>query len=303
MRGDETELTHQELEELLGVYALDAVDAETAAVVERHLAECMRCSVEVAQHHEVAGLLANSGGESPAGLWSGIARQLDGSRPPSWERLARRLETDPELSELATDPREVRLSGEDGDGTAGGPPDPIRDGHTPSAEVIPIGTGRRRNQLLMRGAVIVAAAAAVVAVVLGVQVNHLHHQVTALQSPTLSRAEQAAVDSPSSKKVLLSSPTSSGTSTVKATVVLTASGTGFVEASELSSLPGSETYQLWGVIGNQTISLGLLGPHPRVASFSVAGNGQVAAFAITAEHAGGVVRSTHQPVVAGEVTT
>jgi anti-sigma factor RsiW len=301
--GDGTELTHQEIQELLGVYALDAVDAETAAVVERHLAECVRCSVEVAQHHEVAGLLANSGGESPAELWGGIARQLDGSRPPSWERLARRLETDPELSERAPDPREVRLSGDGGERPAGGPPDPARAGHSPSTGVIPIGSGRRRNQLLMRGAVIVAAAAAVVAVVLGVQVNHLHHQVTALQSPTLSQAEQAAVDSPSSKKVLLSSPTSSGTSSVKVTVVLTTSGTGFVEASQLSSLPGSETYQLWGVIGSQTISLGLLGPHPRVVPFSVAGNGQVAAFAITAEHAGGVVQSAHQPVVSGDVTT
>jgi anti-sigma factor RsiW len=292
--GDGTELTHQEIQELLGVYALDAVDADTAAAVERHLSECVRCSVEVAQHHEVAGLLANSGGESPAELWGGIARQLDGSRPPSWERLARRLETDPQLSERASDPRE---------GPAGGPPEPARPAHPPSTGVTPIGSGRRRNQLLMRGAVIVAAAAAVVAVVLGVQVNHLHHQVTALQSPTLSQAEQAAVDSPSSKKVLLSPPTTTGTPSVKATVVLTSSGTGFVEASQLSSLPGSETYQLWGVIGSRTISLGLLGPHPRVVPFSVAGNGQVAAFAITAEHAGGVVRSTHQPVVSGDVTT
>ncbi len=246
MRGDGTELTHQEIQELLGVYALDAVDAETAAAVERHLAECVRCTVEVGQHHEVAGLLANSGGESPAELWVGIARQLDGSRPPSWERLARRLETDPELSDRAPDPRDVGLSGDDGEG----------------AGVIPIGSRRRRNQLLMRGAVIVAAAAAVVAVVLGVQVNHLHHQVTALQSPTLSQAEQAAVDAPSSKKVLLSSPTTSGASPVKVTVVLTASGTGFVEATQLSSLPGSETYQLWGDDRKPDHLARLVGPTP-----------------------------------------
>jgi hypothetical protein len=135
------------------------------------------------------------------------------------------------------------------------------------------------------------------AVVFGVQVNHLHHQ-----TPSLNQAEQAAISSPSSTEVLLSAPTSSGTPSAKATVVLTRSGTGFVEAGQLSSLPRTETYQLWGVIGNQTISLGLLGPHPRVVPFSVAGDGQVVAFAITAEHSGGVVQSTHQPVVAGEVT-
>jgi anti-sigma-K factor RskA len=67
-------------------------------------------------------------------------------------------------------------------------------------------------------------------------------------------------------------------------------------------LPTDRTYQLWGVIGGKTISLGLLGPDPSVVPFSVAGDGSVQAFAITAEHAGGVVQSTNQPVVSGEVT-
>ena len=61
--------THAEIEELLGAYALDAVDPETAAVIARHLEECVRCSVEVAQHHEVAGMLANSGGAPSSAVW------------------------------------------------------------------------------------------------------------------------------------------------------------------------------------------------------------------------------------------
>ena len=93
MSGHPSQPDHLEIQELLGAYALDAVDPETAALVEGHLEECVRCSIEVAQHHEVAGLLANSGGTSPADLWDGIARQLDGSAPPSWEGLAGRLET------------------------------------------------------------------------------------------------------------------------------------------------------------------------------------------------------------------
>jgi alkanesulfonate monooxygenase SsuD/methylene tetrahydromethanopterin reductase-like flavin-dependent oxidoreductase (luciferase family) len=75
-----------------------------------------------------------------------------------------------------------------------------------------------------------------------------------------------------------------------------------VEGSRLSALPADKTYQLWGVINGQTISLGLLGRSPGVVPFSVAGGSSVDAFAITAEHAGGVVHSTNQPVVAGEVT-
>ena len=75
-----------------------------------------------------------------------------------------------------------------------------------------------------------------------------------------------------------------------------------MEADRLGALPADKTYQLWGVIGGETISLGLLGPDPSVVPFSVAGDGSVQAFAITAEHAGGVVQSANKPVVSGEVT-
>ncbi len=289
MSTHEPDPIHREIQELLGVYALDAVDPETAAMVERHLAGCVRCSIEVAQHHEVAGLLANSGGASPGELWDGIASRLDGSAPPSWDRLAKRLESEPG----------PRRPDDEFAGPVGGEP------ATPSgtAEVVAIGTGGRRGRTAMRVAVVVAAAAAVVAVVLGVQVGHLHHQVNALQaSAPLTRAEQAAIASPSTREVPLRAPSSASAATTKATVVLTSSGTGFVEARGLSSLPKSETYQLWGVIGSRTISLGLLGSDPRVVPFSVAGNMPVDAFAITAEHAGGVVQSTNRPVVAGQVT-
>ena len=68
------------------------MEPETAAVIEEHLEGCVRCAVEVAQHHEVAGLLANSGGAPPASLWDGIAGQLGGTSDQSWDRLAARLD-------------------------------------------------------------------------------------------------------------------------------------------------------------------------------------------------------------------
>jgi hypothetical protein len=274
---------HQEIQELLGVYALDAVDPETATLVERHLAECVKCSIEVAQHHEVAGLLANSGGESPAGLWDGIATQIDGSTPPSWDRLAARLEP--------ADGRPDRAVV--GDGLDGA--DQSSDG-----TVVPI-SASRRSRWARSGAIVAAAAAAVIALVFGLQVHHLNNQVNALQAhPALSAAEQAALQQSSTKQVHLTSKT--GPSSEKVTVVLTASGTGFVVGDQLHALPSGKTYQLWGVIGGKTISLGLLGSDPSVVPFSVAGDGSVQAFAITAEQAGGVIQSQNQPVVAGEVT-
>jgi anti-sigma factor RsiW len=271
---------HREIQELLGVYALDAVDPETTAMIERHLDECVKCSIEVAQHHEVAGLLANSGGESPAGLWDGIATQLDGSVPPSWERLASRLES----GEGRPD-RPVGRAGADGGA---------------DAAVVPI-TAARRSRWVVRGASLVAAAAVIVALLLGAQVNHLHHQVSALQAhPLLSAAEQAALEQPSTRQVQLTGRPGAP-SPGRVTVVLTTAGTGFVRVERLRALPSHKTYQLWGVIGGKTISLGLLGPDPTVVPFSVAGDGSVQAFAITAEQAGGVVQSANQPVVAGEV--
>ena len=279
------EPTHEEIQELLGVYALDAVDPETALVVERHLETCIRCTTEVAQHHEVAGLLANSGGASPPELWDRIARELDGSDPPSWDRLSERLETGPDRSNVMP-------------GTGSGEGLDVADGQvTPGATVVPISAASRRPWA-MRAVAVIAAAAAVVAVVLGVQVNHLHHQVNA--STPLSSAERSAIALPSTRTVALTAG-AAGRTSERATVVLTSSGTGFVEAERLAPLTDRQTYQLWGVVGQHTISLGLLGPHPSVVAFSVAGSEPVRAFAITAEHSGGVIQSTHQPVVAGEV--
>lgn len=257
---------HGELQELLGAYALDAVDAETAVLVERHLETCPRCSVEVAHHHEVAGLLGNTGGESPPEVWDGIAARLAGSAPPSWERLAARLGTGP-------------------------PPGPGR----PDPSVRP---GRR---WVTAAAVGVAAAAVAVAIGLGVRVHHLDHQVSALTStPGLTAAERAALTEPSTRRVELTAPPGRG-APVTVSVVLTTSGTGFVQAHTLPVLASDRTYQLWAVVGGQIISLGLLGPDPGVVAFSAAGGPSVHAFAITDEQAGGVVQSNASPVVAGRV--
>ena len=72
-----TETTHSDIEDLLGAYALDAVDGEERALVDAHLDECARCRAEVAEHRETAALLAFSGADAPAGLWEGISSQLE----------------------------------------------------------------------------------------------------------------------------------------------------------------------------------------------------------------------------------
>ena len=168
---------------------------------------------------------------------------------------------------------------------------------------MPIASGRRR--LATTGAALVAGAAAVIALVLGVQVHHLHTQVSALQSsPQLTAAERAALASPSTRTIPLASASAGGPVHTPATVVLTAAGTGFVvddRGDGLAPLPADRTYQLWAVVGSKAISLGLLGALPGVVPFSAAGGGSITAFAITDETAGGVVTSANKPVAAGTV--
>ena len=74
--------SHDEIEELVGAYALDAVDPDEAVRVEAHLDECPRCRAEVARHREVAALLGNSGGDAPDGLWDRIVGTLEEAPPP-----------------------------------------------------------------------------------------------------------------------------------------------------------------------------------------------------------------------------
>ena len=89
---DATPMEHEAIEELLGAYALDAVTPEEHELVRRHLEECPRCADEVALHHEVAGLLANTGQDAPGELWDRIADRLDQPAGDGWDRVAARLD-------------------------------------------------------------------------------------------------------------------------------------------------------------------------------------------------------------------
>jgi Anti-sigma-K factor rskA len=145
----------------------------------------------------------------------------------------------------------------------------------------------------------------VIALTLGVQVNHLHGQVDSLQATSnLPAAARLALAAPGTTKIPMSVPGANGAGSTPATIVLTAKGTGFVvnDAEDgLAPLPDDRTYQLWGVVGSNVISLGLLGSHPSVVPFSVAGSHGVSAFAITDEVAGGVEASTNPAVAQGKV--
>ena len=74
-------ISHEEVQELLGAYALDAVDADEKELIEYHLDHCPRCRDELRNHREVVGLLAYAGEEAPTGLWDRVVERLNDAGP------------------------------------------------------------------------------------------------------------------------------------------------------------------------------------------------------------------------------
>ncbi len=70
-------LRPDDIEELLGAYALDAVDDDERRIVDAYLATNPRARAEVDQHREIATLFAFGGTDAPEGLWDRIVSSLD----------------------------------------------------------------------------------------------------------------------------------------------------------------------------------------------------------------------------------
>jgi anti-sigma-K factor RskA len=79
------------IDELLGAYALDAVDDVERRHVDEYLAVNPRAAAEVQAHREVATMLAFSGMDAPDGLWGRIAGEIGDEAPPVGPELAKVL--------------------------------------------------------------------------------------------------------------------------------------------------------------------------------------------------------------------
>jgi anti-sigma factor RsiW len=255
-------VNHDDFIESLGAYALDAMDPDEAEAVRLHLEECPRCTEEVAQYHQVAALLGNGGGDAPTHLWDEIAGKIGALHP---------------ADRSLTAPTPIR---------------PVPGGAARSPSSARVGGLPRRVVLLG------AAAAVVVVAVLSIQVARLNDRVGSLNassaSTDLNHLVQAALVNPAAQKVDLASATVA--SATDAEVVILPSGSAYLVNKGLPALPSNQTYQLWGRTGTQLISLGVLGNRPTNAAFSVGPSAKYRAYLVTAERAGGVVKTTHQPV-------
>jgi anti-sigma-K factor RskA len=261
-------MTHEETVEILATYALDAVDVDEREAIEEHLVDCPRCRGELAGFREVATALGNSVEPLPEGLWSSIASRLperhDEERPPM--------------------PRLVRSADADDD--------PEATSHQPVFRPM---AARGRMATI---ASIVVAAAAVVAV-LSVSLVHANDQVTQLQKTANEAAPSAvvsALETPGHKVVNLE-----GASHTRLAQFVLADGRGYLVSSTLPVLTGDQTYQLWGIVDGQPISLGLLGSSPSQSTFTLASSEVASKLAVTVEPAGGAVVPSKFMVAQGPV--
>jgi len=223
------ELSHPEVIDLLGAYALDALEPAEFQAVDRHVQGCHPCLVEVADHREVAGLLTPGWAKPPAGLWEKIASSLEEVPPP--------LDLAPVIAMKPSHARTVSAK-------------PRRS----------IGTGI---------AAMVAAAAVVMVGFLGVRVADDRQRISQLSAGAhvdeLQRSANAASADPSARKVDLVS--TDGVRSAQAVVLK--DGTGYVVRSNLPDLAKERTYQLWALVGTSRISVGVLGPKVGVAPFKI----------------------------------
>lgn len=264
--------TYDEFTDLLGAYALDAVEPDERARIELHLTDCPRCRAEVSEHREVAALLSQSGAQAPDGVWDRIAAELSPPAPPM--RLS--LTAPPE---------------EDGSEPAARMPEVVRAiAEAPSA-------AKRAPSRFLLG--LVAAAAAIVAV-LGVvavgQSQRLNRLETALADQSLERlANQAVADSP--VKVPMDGDAG------RAEAVVRDDGQGYLIMDGFPEAPDGDVYQLWGKVDEVVLSLGTFAGGDSVVPFSVDPQrvGDIELFAVTQERAPGVVASQNDPILVGTV--
>ncbi len=250
--------------ELLGAYALDAVDPDEREAIERHLVDCPRCRAEVAEHREVASYLSHSGSAAPEGVWDRIAAELEPPAPPM------------RMTILPT-------------GEAAMAPDAPGDEAEPSVTAIGNAPSARRASRPMMA---VLAVAACIVVILGAVV------VVQSRIDRGQTIEDLAADASGTSKLRVDLAGDAGS----AEAVVGADGTGYLIMDGVGAPQDGDVYQLWGKVDETVLSLGTFGDS-KVVPFSVDPDriGDIELFAVTQEQAPGVVASDQDPILVGTV--
>lgn len=267
-------LTPAELDELLGAYALDAVDADERAQIEAWLARSSAARRDADELVETASLLAESGSVPSSDLWSRIEERLG---DPGVDR--------------------------DGGGRVTVPP--LRFGDVVRLPARPDAAPERAHRRSPWLVGIAAALALVVAIGVGVlagtriadQDQRIDELAAGMEKRAMERAALAATMEPGARTAELM--TDDGHMMAK--VVLTADGHGYFMSDTLPRLADGRTYQLWAVMGDApgsaVVSAGVMGRDPSVMAFTT--DAGATRFMVTEERSPGVPNPVEAPMLEG----
>lgn len=258
------EMTRDEARELLGAYALGAVDADERAEIERHLLDDPEARAELHALQLGAAWLERSAERPSPEVWGAIAGRRDASD------AAHHLDLD------ARSRAGIRW------GT--GPPEHADRPASPAPPPRP--APPRRAHRTGRTALAIAAAIAVVAVV-GGGIRTLVGGEGVVDRQALADAIASA---PGAESVTLTD--ADGAETV--VMVLLPDGSGLVTDAGLPDLSAARTYQLWAITDDGPQSVAVLGPEPGLRAVNVPTS--ATALAVTAEPRGGSPEPTGRVV-------
>jgi anti-sigma-K factor RskA len=143
-------------------------------------------------------------------------------------------------------------------------------------------------------------ATAAITAVLGLDVVNDAHHIAQLRNgmgvPTHS-AVATALRTPGHKIATLRDSDDSES----ALFVIVPDGRGYLMASELPVLSTKQTYQLWGTIGDRTISLGILGREPHQVTFTMSGSPRPSRLGISVEPTGGSIQPSSGMLASGPI--
>ena len=251
--------------ELLGAYAMGALDDAERAEVDALLGRSAEARLEVARFEHALGALADAQAATspPAGSWDRLRTALHAEAPQGAPAggPAATIEAGADLPPLHLPPRQP----EDAAGV-----------------VVPLRPRRRVPAVLAVAAALVAAGLTV-----GVVVERQR-----LHDGGLGRAASAASTASGSLHGQLATADGS----VLLPVVVDARGNGYLHADRLPALADGRTYQLWSLDGPAPVSLGLLGNRPGLVTFPT--GGQVRTLAVSAERSPGAIAPT-APIASG----
>lgn len=174
-----------------------------------------------------------------------------------------------------------------------------------SASVVETTEASARHRRPTRGGwsrLLLAAAAVAVVFVVGAgllvqaqRTNDRNGEFSGDPVAEMTALAQQLATQPGSRTAVLTDPGRSMT----VDVIVDESGHGFLMTAALPSLVAGETYQLWSAHGDTMVSLGMLGPAPKMAVVSI--DAGVTDLALTREPAGGSVAPSGAPMATGHL--